>query len=303
MIITNHVTLSLAIASLVSGECSRESLTTARDTFFKGPSGGAKIAPSAKVAFNQKVTPLAQTPWSKLTGFTQLLVQAVDSFACEIATFRVSTTQLISIRLKLDESGSISEVDMLQAVSGDQFFRPSGIPSTTPPVFSQKQKPGSPPNMAKSFSVQSQGFPGIPEKEVNTATCKAGAGPPRELTRTELIYVANSYCDGLKGAPWSSCVIGGSSCPRNENGVTTTNNCAVGTGVFGFLTKGRRWVADTETGVVLGIFYFDYSQALAGLSPTNLFLHEYIKVDAGKLAYIFAPMKNIPKADASAKIF
>ena len=35
----------------------------------------------------------------------------------------------------------------------------------------------------------------------------------------------------------------------------------------------------------------------------NLFLHEYIKVDAGKLAYIFAPMKNIPKKDASAKIF
>jgi hypothetical protein len=302
MVFTNPLVLLLATVSVVAGECTREALTIARDQFFKGPSGGAQILPNAKVAFNQKTTPLAQTPYSKLTGFTQFLVQAVDSYSCEIATFRVSTSQLISVRLKIDAAGAISEVDMLQAVSGDQFFRPSGIPSTTPAIFNAKQKAGSPPNVPKSFSVTNQGYPGVPAAEVNKATCKAGAGPARALTRNELIYVASTYCDGLKGAPWDSCVIGGSSCPRNENGVTTTNNCAVGTGVFGFLVKGRRWVADTETGVVLGIFYFDYA-GIAASSPQNLFLHEYIKVDAGKLAYIFAPMKNIPKATASAKIF
>jgi hypothetical protein len=156
-----------------------------------------------------------------------------------------------------------------------------------------------------SFSVNNQGHPGVPKEDLKPATCKTGAGPARELNRNELIFVANSYCDGLNGKPWDSCVFGGSSCPRNENGVITTQNCAVGLGAFGFTTKGRRWVADTELGVVLGMFYFDYSKygSLAASAPFNLFLHEYFKVDAGKLAHIFAPMKNIATKDATAKIF
>jgi hypothetical protein len=305
MVYTKSIVTFLATASLVAGECTREALIGARDAFFKGPSGGAKLAPSAKVAFNQKITPLAQTPYSKLTGFTQLNVQAVDSFSCEIATFRVSSSQLISIRLKIDEAGTISEVDILQAVSGDQFFRPSGFPSTTPAIFTAKQKPGVPPTVPKSFNVKSQGHPGVPKADLKPATCKVGTGEARELTRTELIFVANSYADGLNGAPWDSCIFAGSSCPRNENGVVTTNNCGVGAGVFGFTTKGRRWVADTETGVVLGQFYFDYSKygAAAMAAPFNLFLHEYIKVDAAKLAYIFAPMKNLATKDATAQLF
>jgi hypothetical protein len=132
---------------------------------------------------------------------------------------------------------------------------------------------------------------------VNKATCKATSGAPRLWTRRELIYATSSYTDGLKGEPFSGCVFAGSSCPRNENGVTTTGNCGVGTGVFGFTVRGRRWVVDTDTGVVLGVFYFDYGPS------ANLFLHEYFKVDKGALAYIFAPMKNIPHAQASLKTF
>jgi hypothetical protein len=305
MVFTKALGTFLAAASVVAGECTREALIEARDNFFKGPSGGAKIASEAKIVFNQKVTPLASTPYSKLTGFTQLLVQAVDSFACDIATFRVSSSQLISVRLKIDEAGTISEVEILQAISGDQFFRPTGFPSTTPAIWSAKQKPGVPPTVPQSFNVKNQGHPGVPKADIKPGTCKTGAGAARLLTRTELIFVANSYADGLNGAPWDSCVFGGSSCPRNENGVVTTNNCAVGLGAFGFTTKGRRWVADTETGIVLGQFYFDYSKygALAQAAPFNLYLHEYIKVDAAKLAYIFAPMKNIATKDATAQLF
>lgn len=75
--------------------------------------------------------------------------------------------------------------------------------------------------------------------------------------------------------------------------------------MFGFDVKGRRWVADTETGVVLGIFYLDLSPwgKLATSIRTNLFLHEYIKVNQGGLAYIYAPMKNILSNDATATIF
>ena len=68
--------------------------------------------------------------------------------------------------------------------------------------------------------------------------------------------------------------------------------------MFGFTVKGRRWVADTQTGVVLGVFFFQYSTV-----GSNLFLHEYFKVSRGTLAYIFAPMKNIPHAQAAANTF
>jgi hypothetical protein len=289
--------------SLAYAECSRESLIAARDKFFSSGAAkstqlqGIQLAPSTKISFNQKLTPLASTPYSNLTGFNNFIVQAVDSEACQIATFRTSPSQLLSTRLRLDGSGAISEVEFLQAVKGDQFFRPSGIPATTPAIFNQKQTPGRPPNIPASWKAET----GTPKGDVNTATCKSGGGQPRALNRKELIYVGSTYCDGLTGKPWDSCVVGGKSCPRNENGVTTTQNCAVGTGVFGFDVKGRRWVADTDTGVVLGVFYFEVARA-AGLG-TNLFLHEYFKIEAGVLAYIFAPMKNIPRNDAKASLF
>jgi hypothetical protein len=66
--------------------------------------------------------------------------------------------------------------------------------------------------------------------------------------------------------------------------------------------RGRRWTVDTETGVVLGAFYFDYS-GIASRAGKNLFLHEYFKVDKAGLLYIFAPMKNIPPAQAAAQLF
>jgi hypothetical protein len=282
-------------AASAQGGCTREILIGARDTFWKGQ---AKLAPGAKIAFNNKlVTSLAETPYPsiKTSTWTALLTQAIDIGVCDIATFRVANSQILSTRLKVDSSGAIKEVDFLQAIQGDQFFRPSGFPTTTPAIFDQKQVPHPPPTIPPQWTPAMGMFDH--KEQVNTATCKAMTGTPRLWTRRELIYAANSYCDGLKGKPFDSCVFAGKSCPRNENGVTTTGNCGVGTGVFNFPVKGRRWVADTDTGVVLGIFYFDTGKA------TTLFLHEYFKVHQGALSYIFAPMKHIPPAQAFARNF
>ena len=243
-------------AASVSAACSRQSLLTARDDFFKAGAAkntaAIKLAANSKIALNNKITPLASTPFTNLTGFTNLKVEAVDTDACQIATFRVSDSQVLSTRLKVDAAGTISEVEFLQAVKGDQFFRPAGFPATTPTLWSGKQIVGPPPNIPATWTP----IGGTPKNGVNKANCKTGAGPARLLNRRELMYVAATYADGLKGEPWGSCVIGGKSCPRNENGVTTTPNCAVGTGVFNFLTRGRRWVVDTEKAVVLGAFLF-----------------------------------------------
>ncbi|TID14214.1 hypothetical protein E6O75_ATG09293 [Venturia nashicola] len=283
---------------LASAECKRESLIAARDAFFKAaPAKPENLAASVKVALNNKPTPLESTPYSKIptSTWTPLQAQAVDTEMCEIATFKVASQQLLSTRLKLDAAGAISEIEFLQAVQGDQFFRPTGFPKATPPMFNEKQKPAPPPTVPAQWTPEMGMFD--KKESISRATCKALSGAPRLWTRKEILYAASSYCDGLKGAPYDSCVFAGSSCPRNENGVTTTQNCGKGTGVFGFTTRGRRWTVDTDTGVVLGVFYFDYGPG------SNLFLHEYFKVQAGSLAYILAPMKNIPHAQASLKTF
>jgi hypothetical protein len=322
MLFTRSLLALMGAASISAQGCTRETLIGARDKFF---AAGAAKTPmdlaGAKIALNNKVVALSATPFNTLSGFTQLAVQAVDAEACQIATFRVSSSQVLSTRLKTDAAGTITEVEFLQAVQGDQFFRPTGFPSTTPAMWTSKQVPGKPPNIPPTWTP----IGGTPGKDVHKDTCKAGKGEARLLTRRELIYTAATYADGLRGDPWGSCIIGhGSSCPRNENGVTTTNNCAVGAGAFGFLTRGRRWVADPDTGVVLGAFYFDYNgkgpggKGAGGASSpeapgtpvpgaksgaSNLFLHEYFKVEAGGLAAIYAPMKNIPGSQASAATF
>jgi hypothetical protein len=259
----------------------------------------AKTCSRSQNALNNKlVGTLSKTPHPKLTGFTDFLVQAVDSEACQIATFRVANNQLVSVRLKTDVTSNLTEVDLIQAVSGDQFFRPSGFPNKQNSLFDVKQKPRTPPTIPQGWTPAS----GTPKRSVSIPTCKP-AGSSRALTRTELIYVADTYADGLKGKPWDSWVIGTGSCPRIENGVQTTANCAVGVGFFGFDVKGRRWVGNTETGVVLGIFRFYYvKQGWKAQLGVNFYLHEYFKVVGGGLAYLYAPMKGVPTVDAKATI-
>jgi hypothetical protein len=138
-------------APLADGKgCSRQALIAARDTFWQSaPAAPANLAPGAKIALNNKITPLASTPFTtlKTSTWSQLKVQAVDTEICQIATFRVSSQQVLSTRLKIDSTGSITEVEFLQAIQGDQFFRPTGFPQKEPPMFNAKQVPHAPPTI------------------------------------------------------------------------------------------------------------------------------------------------------------
>jgi hypothetical protein len=305
-------------AALSSATCTRQTLLATRDAFFKAGAvnntQGIKLAAEAKIALNNIVTELGSTPFTNLTNFSEMKVEAVDTEACQVATFRVSASQILSTRLKVDDVGTIWEVEFLQAVRGDQFFNPPGFPSTTPSMWTTKQNPGTPPNIPATWTP----IGGTPAMNVNKAACKAGAGVTRLLTRKELMYIVSTYQDGLKGDPWDSCILGGSSCPRNENGNITTPNCAEGAGTFNYLSRGRRYVVDTDTSIILGAFFFDFggtppnSTSIgpgapvdpdAGADQIKLFLHEYFKVEAGALVGIYAPMKRIPGPQATAKIF
>ena len=135
------------------------------------------------------------------------------------------------------------------------------------------------------------------------------------------MFITSSYADGLKGSPWESCIRASSNCPRNENGKTTTQSCAVGAGKSNSYVRGRRWLVDTQKAIVLGYFWFD-RQPNSALPPAStsvgpgvlppgavakgkvLTLHEYFKIDAGQLAGIYAPMNDdVPEEQAWASIF
>lgn len=88
---------------------------------------------------------------------------------------------------------NITEVDGLQAVSGDQFFRPSGFHKTAPTIFDAKHKPGLPPSIPIRWTPATSS----PKANVNTVNYKKGNGAPRTLNRKELVYVASSYADRL----------------------------------------------------------------------------------------------------------
>jgi len=240
MYIKSLITVLSVWTAVSSAQCGRTQLIQARDAFFQSAKTGAapaSLASSAKISMNNELVPLAKTPFQTLgkSTFSKLNVQAIDTEICEIATFRVATDQVLSTRLKLNAQGSISEVEFLQAVKGDQFFKPSGFPNETPALFNQKQTPTAPPIIPKEWTAEGGMF--NHSSKVNTATCKATSGTPRLWNRKELLYAASSYADGLKGKPFDSCVFTGPSCPRNENGVTTSKNCAKGTGNFGFTVK------------------------------------------------------------------
>jgi hypothetical protein len=265
MIILTSLLLSVGLiaGTTRAADCQRETLSGAFSKFWEAGKNGSNpdnLSDTAKIALNNKVSPLSATPFGRIktSTWTPFNVQALDTELCEIATFKVSPQMLLSIRLKVEPAfGRITEVEFLQAVSGDQFFRPSGFPNTEPAMFHEKQVPTPPPTIPAAWTPAGGMF--NHSSQISAATCKAKTGAPRLWSRREILYAASSYCDALKGKPFDSCAFAGSSCPRNENGVVTTNNCAVGAGMFGFTVKGRRWVVDTDTGVTLGVFYFEYS--------------------------------------------
>jgi hypothetical protein len=176
------VLLAGPVFASAANNCTRELLQTTRDKFFKAASGGAQpiLASNVKIALNNKpATSLASTPYAQFAKatWTAFLVQALDTEICNIATFRVASSQLLSTRLKVDSAGAISEVEFLQAVKGDQFFRPSGFPTTVPPIFNQKQTPHAPPKIPASWTPAMGMFEH--RADVNKATCKAMSGEAR----------------------------------------------------------------------------------------------------------------------------
>lgn len=253
-----HVTLASAI-------CTRDGLQSSLSTLTAKLNGVASEAtnpaPGLKITQNnQLLLDIGSSALANTTSpYSPFQITAIDTEICTIARFLLvnqgtpSVPALLSIRLKTSESSALQELEILNVLKGSHaFFSPQNFPKQAPAIWSSPT-----------------------------------AG---NLSRTELLRIANLYPSGIQAGDGSA-IPQGASCPRIENGVQTTTTCSKGLGAFKQIVRERRWVVDTLTGVVLGEFYFD-KPASRGLKY-GLWLNEYFKIDNGKMVGIQAAMKEL----------
>jgi hypothetical protein len=270
--------LSLLLsAALCSAGCTRESLRAASDAFFK--SAFAKSAtPAFEISSNVKITQnnqllsnLAASAYANITGFAKgYRLDAIDTDLCQIATFALPNegtgVAVMSIRIKVSgRDGAVTEVEILNALKDSHaLFNITNFPEKTPAVWLAPQ----------------------------------GA---TQISRAELVKIVDTYPQGLQTGKDEG-VLAGVDCPRLENGVQTTGHCNIGMNNFIWPVTDRRWVADTKTGVTMGSFFFHYRNGTGILnqrgirsnsSKTGLWLHEYFKVQDGKLISVSAAMQTL----------
>lgn len=148
--------------------------------------------------------------------------------------------------------------------------------------------------------------------------------PAQRLGRNELIRITDGYFNAIEQSR-SSAAKFHPDCNRNENGIQTTNNAALGSGspgrgcaaqidsgIFGYITQiqPRRYLVVDETrGLVFGVFMFRHEGRLtqvtgpdgtvtkmfpSALRPFNVVVSELFKIENGQIREIEAVMTELP---------
>ena len=129
----------------------------------------------------------------------------------------------------------------------------------------------------------------------------SSAAVPRPASRDELLRVVDSYPRGIQAGD-DALVQAADDCPRFENGYKTTDHCGKNMDMFKWPVTDRRYVVDTTTGVAMASFFFHYrlgkgKMMQQGIRPANmttgLWLHEYFKIQDGKIITIQAAMQTL----------
>jgi hypothetical protein len=270
MVSVRTLSILLSAAAAASAACSRQGLKSSMDDFLnsaiekKSSLAVTSNSPARISQNNVLLKSVTETAWSNITGFyNSFRVNSIDTEACQMASLVLLNEKgpdgkdapaIVSIRIKTAEDGKTrTQLEILNVLAGSHnFFAPQRFPNTAGEKWSTKTAGG--------------------------------------LSRAELIKIANEYPSGIQAGNGVK-VPTAASCPRMENGVKTAEICNANLERFKQPVTNRRWVADTETGVVLGSFYFDKRERMK--YEFGLFLNEYFKVDNGKLAGIEAAMKNL----------
>jgi hypothetical protein len=281
-------------AGLALAACPRSALQITLDGFFQSAfdrsSGTISVSPAlsqdVKIIQNNLILKsLEDSAWGNTTSFyRKWRISAIDTETCEIACYCLLNQKsgsgkqlpaIMGIRIRKEvNSNHIREVEMINLLDGG------------PGILSGMFRPDN----NDTYSDSAEAFWLSPQNV--------------SISRAELIRIANTYPDGIQAGDGANIPIG-DVCPRWENGVQTAGGskifknttqpryCRDGLDEFKQPVEYRRWVADTETGVVLGLFYFSHRKTPlvdAFDKEWGNWLNEFFKIQNGKITGIHAIM-------------
>ena len=286
--------LGAALSGLASSACLRADLQQTLDGFFHSAfarhSGTSQQLPA--LAKNVRITQnnvilksLEDTAWKNSTSFfKKWQITVIDTDVCEVASYRIlkqrgagqnQVPSIMGIRIKRDTAQNvIQELEIVNLLDGG------------PGILAKMFQPAN----DETYSDTTEEFWNSPQNAT--------------LSRTELIKVANSYPDGIQAGDGKNIPIG-DACPRWENGVQTAGGskpfknttqpryCRDSLDEFKQPVEHRRWLADTKTGAVLGMFYFSHRKSPlvdAFDKEWGNWLNEFFKVQNGKMVGVHAIM-------------
>jgi hypothetical protein len=182
------------------------------------------------------------------------------------------TLAAVAIRLKIDDSGKISEAEQLVIRPETSLFEEEKPSSPFPPTGEAVEKMGAPHEIFLEV---------IPEKE--------------RMSREELVKVGNYYFEGLQRNDTKGYYPFTDNCVRFENGMQTTADCkkqfesgAVANMVSRI--RDRRFVAvDRERGIAFAFGFFDHYSINWTWQLAELF-----KIEKGEIRRIEAVFHRCP---------
>jgi hypothetical protein len=258
--------LILLHAATCLAACTRSTLQSTLDNLIqtaeKSPQASLKITSSTKITQNNNF--ISSMQQSKLTNFTgwgkPFHIDILDEEQCTTATLRApkinNQLELFSSRIKITPTGEVLELELYHVgVGSHKLYEPQNLPNEANPMWSTDS-----PASHKS-----------------------------------LVDATNTYPDAaMKGT--GQYIPATSSCSRYENGrMMGVGVCNGGNRSMTFPVEYRRYYADTKTGVVLGNFLFstlgNSTRKARGFKA--LWVHEYFKLDQGKIQQIVAAMSNV----------
>jgi hypothetical protein len=253
-------------ALLSSAVCSRPVLQAALDnllkTIEKSSAPSVTLASMVKITKNNApVMSIAETGFKNFTRWAKpFRITVLDETTCNVAAMSVpkyrNNTQILSTRMQVTPAGEATELEV--------FF----TGRDTNPVFFGDYLPDSPGAM---WSAKNP------------------------APRADLLKSMDAYASGITSGNGNMVKVA-PDCSRYENGFRIGaklpkgqiglgfGGCNTGFALIKVPVVDRRWYVDSETGVGLGNFMFS----------SAMWLHEYFKVQDGKIMQIYAGMQNGP---------
>jgi hypothetical protein len=276
----------LLTASIASAACSRKTLSLATQNFLSGATSksnpfnpaGLTLAKDVKISQNNIIVPsLKDTIYFTMTSpASGYKIEASDTVTCDIATLFVmkegNESAIASLRMRTSQD-KITEIEILKASKGSHaLFAPESYPASVPAIWQESNRSST--DEGSQFGLS-----------------------------TDLIKIADTYAQALQEGN-NTMALAAYACPRLENGNQTTEHCGANMDLFKWPVTDRRWVADSRTGVVMGSFFFHYKDGKGKMSQmglkdrgpdskVGLWLHEYFKIDRGKIVAVSAAMKTL----------